>query len=257
MAVRAPGFALVADQSCGYQEWVHGFCSRLARRFNPLPWLAPSIAGVPRRLAVALLLVITCAGQSAVAADEVDPRAPSTLRMAERLEQIARTVDPLNARFLAGGQVAVLRRRIAERPDLASDPILRFRLAEALLNSGRNLESLAEFAEAERLATREGRVLDEGKKVNLRLNQALCHLREGERLNCLSNHNADSCLLPLRGGGIHRWPAPSRQAIGILTNLLEEFPDNLAARWLLNVAAMTVGDYPGHVPSRWLIPPRV
>ncbi len=257
MAVRAPGFALVPDQSCGYQEWVHGFCSRLARRFNPLPWLAPSIAGVPRRLAVALLLVITCAGQSAVAADEVDPRAPSTLRMAERLEQIARTVDPLNARFLAGGQVAVLRRRIAERPDLASDPILRFRLAEALLNSGRNLESLAEFAEAERLATREGRVLDEGKKVNLRLNQALCHLREGERLNCLSNHNADSCLLPLRGGGIHRWPAPSRQAIGILTNLLEEFPDNLAARWLLNVAAMTVGDYPGHVPSRWLIPPRV
>src|SRR6266850_3671264 len=32
-------------------------------------------------------------------------QAESTRRMAERLEQIARTVDPLGARFLAAGQV--------------------------------------------------------------------------------------------------------------------------------------------------------
>ena len=40
-----------------------------------------------------------------------------------------------------------------------------------------------------------------------------------------------------------------------MTNLLAEFLDNLAGRWLLNIAAMTVGDYPAGVPARWLIPP--
>lgn len=184
-------------------------------------------------------------------------QAEGTRRMAERLEQIARTVDPLGARFLSAGQVEVWRRRMAERPELARDPATRFQLAEALLNSARNLEALAEFEAVERLDLERGRPVAGENKLNLRLNQALCHLREAERLNCLSNHNADSCLLPLRGGGIHRTPAPSRQAIGVLTNLLAEFPDNLAGRWLLNVVCMTVGDYPDKVPARWLIPPKV
>jgi hypothetical protein len=183
-------------------------------------------------------------------------QAPATRRMAGRLEQIARTVDPMGARFLAAGQVEVWRRRIAERPELAREPATRFQLAEALLNSARNVEALAEFEAVERLEGELGRPITGENRLNLRLNQALCHLREAERLNCLSNHNADSCLLPLRGGGIHRAQEPSRRTIGVLTNLLAEFPDSLAARWLLNVACMTVGDYPDQVPSGWLIPPR-
>ncbi len=184
-------------------------------------------------------------------------QADGTRRMAEKLDQIARTVDPMGARFLAAGQVEVWRRRMAERPELARDPVTRFQLAEALLNSARNLEALAEFEAVERLDAERGRPVSDQNKLNLRLNQALCHLREAERLNCLSNHNADSCLMPLRGGGIHRAQDPSRRSIDVLTNLLAEFPDSLAARWLLNVACMTVGDYPDKVPPRWLIPPKV
>jgi hypothetical protein len=200
-----------------------------------------------------LALLARAADQSTNAFFQTD----GTRRMAERLEQIAKTVDPMGARFLAGGQVEVWRRRITERPELARDPATRFQLAEALLNSARNLEALAEFEAVERLEAERGSPVSGNNKLNLRLNQALCHLREGERLNCLSNHNADSCLLPLREGGIHRAPASSRQAINVLTNLLAEFPDNLAARWLLNVGCMTVGDYPDKVPARWLIPPKV
>ena len=39
-------------------------------------------------LAIALLLGAACAFQSGAPAAEVDPRAPSTVRMAERLEQL-------------------------------------------------------------------------------------------------------------------------------------------------------------------------
>jgi len=204
-------------------------------------------------LVVSVLILIGFSCNASAAG--TDPRAPGTARMAERLEQIVKSVNPLNTRFLAAGQVDQLRGMMTERPELAQDPAVRFQLAEALLNSGRNLESLAEFEALEKLEARRGGAISGTNKLNLRLNQALCHLREAERVNCLTNHNADSCLLPLRDGGIHRWQTPSRQAIGILTNLLTEFPDDLSGRWLLNVACMTVGDYPAKVPTRWLIPP--
>jgi ASPIC/UnbV protein/VCBS repeat protein len=229
---------------------------------SPPPVGGPATAAARRWSAVFLALALSAAAAISgrwgmAAASEPDVRAPSTVRMAERLEQIARTIHPMEVRFQAAGQVDELRRMFAEQPAKAHDPALRFRLAEALLNSGRNLESLAEFQELERLHTAERGPLVGENKLNIRLNEALCYLREAERVNCLTNHNADSCLLPIRGGGIHRWQDPSRQAMQVLTNLLAEFPESLAARWLLNIAAMTVGDYPDKVPARWLIPPRV
>ena len=226
---------------------------------NTVERLAPVMNRAYFQLVIVLLLGLALglrSGGNALAAER-DTRAPGTARMADRLEQIARTVNPLNVPFQAAGRVDALRRMFAERPELARDPAMRYRLGDALLNAGRNLEALAEFESVERLAIERGHASSGADKVNLRLNQALSHLREAERVNCLTNHNADSCLLPLRGGGIHRWQTPSRRAIGVLTNLLEEFPDNLSARWLLNVASMTVGDYPHSIPARWEIPQSV
>lgn len=179
-----------------------------------------------------------------------DPRSDSTKRMAARLERVAETTVPLNTRFLAAGQVAALKEMLRSNPALQQEPAFRFRYGDALLNAGLNDEALAQYVAIEA----SGPPITGANKLNLRLNQALCHLRNAEQVNCVSNHNADSCLLPLQGGGIHRWPEHSQRAIGILTQLLEEFPESLAARWLLNVASMTVGAYPQGVPGRWLIP---
>ena len=198
------------------------------------------IFGVHLAFAVAVFLQFLPIGIGAAE----DNRAPGTIRMAERLEQVAKTVNPLNVRFFAAQQVEIYRQMFAEKPELSRDPAMRFQLADSLLNAGRNLEALAEFESIERLVAESGQPLAGVNKLNVRLNEALCHLREAERVNCLTNHNADSCLLPLRGGGIHKWADPSRRSIGVLTNVLGEFPDSLAARWLLNVACMTVGDYP-------------
>jgi hypothetical protein len=83
----------------------------------------------------------------------------------------------------------------------------------------------------------------------------LCWLRIGEWTNCVTDHNAESCLAPIRGRGVHRLPEGSRNAIEIFTAMLKEQPNNLMARWLLNIASMTVGDYPDKVPASWLVPP--
>jgi hypothetical protein len=85
--------------------------------------------------------------------------------------------------------------------------------------------------------------------------KALCHLRAGERANCLLNHNGDSCLFPIQGGGVHQLRTGSEGAVAVLTEQLQRFPGDLRARWLINIAYMTLGEYPAGVPARWLIPP--
>src|SRR5262249_9471518 len=88
----------------------------------------------------------------------------------------------------------------------------------------------------------------------LKLKEGLCWMRIGELTNCLADHNPESCLAPIQGRGLHRFQEGSRNAMRVLTELLEHQPNDLAARWLLNVATMTVGDYPEKVPPKWVIP---
>lgn len=109
-------------------------------------------------------------------------------------------------------------------------------------------------------------------------------LRLAETQNCAQHPNADACILPLRGGAIHTRQAPSRQAIAAFTEVLERSPipegaaapvgarnwtadltarpsldgaarQHLGARWLLNIAYMTVGGYPDEVPEPYRLPP--
>ncbi len=79
-------------------------------------------------------------------------------------------------------------------------------------------------------------------------------LRLGERQNCVMSHSTESCLMPVQGMGIHKNQFGSLKAIGAYEALLKLNPDDLESRWLLNIACMTLGDYPAGVPAAWLIP---
>ena len=60
------------------------------------------------------------------------------------------------------------------------------------------------------------------------------------------------CLLPIAASAVHAKPAGSRQAVEHFTEYLREFPDDLGVRWLLNLAHMTLGEYPDKVDPRYL-----
>jgi tetratricopeptide (TPR) repeat protein len=47
----------------------------------------------------------------------------------------------------------------------------------------------------------------------------------------------------------------SEQAVEYYRKYLEQKPDDLEVRWLLNIAYMTIGQYPAGVPKQYLIPP--
>ncbi len=80
-------------------------------------------------------------------------------------------------------------------------------------------------------------------------------LRRGEIENCLGCVGPSSCIFPLAAQAIHRDQSGSREAITQLSEALKLDPGDLRLRWLLNIACMTVGDYPDKVPAAFLISP--
>jgi hypothetical protein len=100
-----------------------------------------------------------------------------------------------------------------------------------------------------------GGTLDPRQANATRFELAVAYMRRGETRNCVAMHSSDSCILPIRGRGVHVDQNPSRQAMAMLREVLTHDPSHLSARWLLNVAAMTVGEYPDGVEPAWLVPP--
>ena len=78
-------------------------------------------------------------------------------------------------------------------------------------------------------------------------------LRRGETENCVMCRGESSCILPLAPAAVHTDQVGSRLAIQHFTEYLDRFPDDQDIRWLLNVAHMTLGEYPDHVDSRYLV----
>src|SRR5262249_46693580 len=127
---------------------------------------------------------------------------------------------------------------------------------------GRGLEIKAEFA---RSYMEEGR-LDEAvaaieplcaKQPNnpvLQYMRGLIHLRRSEVQNCVLRHNADCCVFPLKDGGVHAQREPAEKAREAFTRFAKLQPDDLRGRWLLNLLAMALGDYPDAVPAELRIP---
>jgi hypothetical protein len=84
--------------------------------------------------------------------------------------------------------------------------------------------------------------------------QGMAALRMGETENCVECACESSCVFPIRPSAVHQKREGSTRAVGFFTEYLRRHPDDIGVRWLLNIAYMTLGDYPGHVPPQYLIP---
>src|SRR5258708_10448739 len=180
----------------------------------------------------------------------------SNRMMAARLEKFTHTDNPFKSPPRMEEAAAVLRERLARTTDVPEMLQLKMPFALRLMQSGKLDEALKEFEDYELLMKASGRTLTAAEFTPLVTSKGMCHLRMGELENCLLNHNGDSCLLPIRGGGVHQLPRGSRNALKEFTALVQSYPGDLRARWLLNIAYMTLGEYPDKVPPAWLIDPQ-
>jgi hypothetical protein len=83
--------------------------------------------------------------------------------------------------------------------------------------------------------------------------QGVSALRMGENDNCVRCLGESACILPLSPAAVHTNSTGSSLAVQHFTEYLRQFPDDLEVRWLLNVAHMTLGQYPQGVDPRFLV----
>ncbi|HEX9638750.1 MAG TPA: CRTAC1 family protein [Acidobacteriota bacterium] len=217
-----------------------------------------------RWFGILALIAAGRAGPQSVQDQRAPFLAPSTRSMAETLAAIARFSNPQTNLYLNRQRADALRAQLAAAPDPAPLGRLRGRLGYELLLAGETeaaIEQLGQIRDADLgWSEYDLRYAGVGFAAESALRRrhllAAAYLRLGEQQNCIARHSSDSCLFPIQGGGVHQLERGSRQAIQEYTGLLEADPSDLAARWLLNLAYMTVGEYPDQVPPRWRIAPQ-
>ncbi len=132
---------------------------------------------------------------------------------------------------------------------------LTFQLAQAELNFGLENESIRHFTQALAIIQNTGQP---SVIVGTQFYLAVAYMRQAETENCCLRHNENSCILPFQKNAIHTQKQPSQQAIQHLTKVLDMGQNNnpfyFKAFWLLNLAYMTIGEYPESVPVDWRIP---
>ncbi|MEZ6134871.1 MAG: CRTAC1 family protein [Pirellulaceae bacterium] len=80
------------------------------------------------------------------------------------------------------------------------------------------------------------------------------YLRLAETQNCVHCETGESCILPIRGSGVHQARVGSERAIEFFQQVLAINPNDLEAQWLMNIAYMTLDEHPTAVPPEFLIP---
>ena len=83
--------------------------------------------------------------------------------------------------------------------------------------------------------------------------QGVTALRRGETDNCVLCRGESGCILPISASAVHTNPIGSQTAIQHFNEYLAQFPSDLEVQWLLNVAHMTLGEYPDKVDPRFRI----
>ncbi|HAD13207.1 MAG TPA: hypothetical protein DCF33_12320 [Saprospirales bacterium] len=190
-----------------------------------------------------------------------DPKTPSKAakkpsngheRMIAILDSIADYADPLECYNLNSKKAVLIKQQWENAP--AKDKLtMQLRYADQILRAGKNEAAIMEFQD---IINQLGDQLTPQSKPVYEL-LALAYLRLGEQQNCINTHTAESCILPIQGGGVHTMTSGSESAIKLFERILKDYPDDEQVRWLLNIAYMTLGKWPAGIPVKYLIPEKI
>ena len=221
----------------------------------------------PRLLRLGLLLCgvsfsapLAAAGQTS-AGLEAPPA--SHQRMLRVLAQIAADAPDTNIR-VGDAQARRARAALAALPATAPPPDrwqLHVDVGQAELQLGNDAEAIAQLTRAHEIVANASAPIDLSPWVYTSLfHLGVAQMQRGDTENCTLRPTPQGCILPLGDDAVYREQGSTRQAIATFTEALERIPAenplHLTARWLLNIAYMTVGGYPEEVPAQYVLSPR-
>jgi hypothetical protein len=192
------------------------------------------------------------AGQGVrTASPEIEPL-PGTARMAAVLDSIYRAalMDPMRYGHLNRERAAVWRDEVSRREG-PEQSMARYSYAYESLAAGETETAIREIERLMEDSGLAGEVSPQSKPLFDLL--AVAYLRLGEERNRIRNRSPGASILPHVESAVHTDPEGSRRAISLYLQILGAVPRDLEARWLLNIAHMTLGTYPSGVPAEYLI----
>ncbi|MGH2570321.1 MAG: FG-GAP-like repeat-containing protein, partial [bacterium] len=205
------------------------------------------------------LLLLTFAAPI-VGCGEDAPRGPTShRRMVALLDEIQARTDAENR--LLGDELGRQAKRQLAQLDLPAPPLQRANLHYIAgtydLRQGRAREGINHYIQAIEALPKELQSGPATAELLFEIGVAYLHL--GETQNCRVRDGAESCILPIRPGGLHVETEGASKAGQYFVEALRhegadpESDTMMAARWLLNVAGMAIGRYPQDIPPEFLI----
>lgn len=215
--------------------------------------------------------VLVCAGLAAVvaaiAAHDLNRDRLRSMPMQEFVEQIevrpgTGGMNAMLAEMRAREKGSHLRRwakaardeyRLWRGLDSPEDAAQHLRTATEMMEAGETEAAIERLEKVDRWVQGEDPDGALARDVEHRL--AIAYLRMGEQRNCFNNPHAGACIVPIDTGAQHRLEEGSTKAIAMLEKrVLARNPGDYQAKWLLNIAHMTLGGYPDRVPPAHLLP---
>ena len=193
-----------------------------------------------------LAAAIVAAGPAAGAEPTVEETRAELLEVCERLRE---GENP----YLGRGVLASIEAGL-ERPLVPFDRIrLQGRLAAEQIRLGRHEEALRQL---DRMESEHADLLAKEPWLRGRLayTRALAWFQLGEDRNCVEHHAARSCIVPFAAEAVHHRPEAVRAAADELETVLSIDPDDLRARWLLNLSRLLSDGNVRRVPRAFRLP---
>ncbi len=196
-------------------------------------------------LAPALPALLVALLTTAPSVPEARPAFPANAAEFERICKDLQVSNPYFGRRI----VSLIEERLEAGPAPRQEALMRAQLGQEFIRLGRLEEAVEALLKARTLL--EGATTPEERELRRWVvsNLAISHLIQGEAANCVDDHNAASCILPLSPEAVHRDPLPARRAGDLYASLVNEYPSDHAARWLLNVSRAIAGQFPEGVPA--------
>ena len=157
---------------------------------------------------------------------------------------------PLGTQDLEG-RLAKYKRQDPEQLDFRRVLATHHSLAQLWSYDGNMEAAIENFQAAYQIAVAHGLKATE---LDLEAKLGIAHLHRGEVENRVNNQ-AKSSIFPLSPQARHKLASSSENAIKHFRKYLDQKPNDLEVKWLLNIAYIYLGKYPHGVPKEHLISP--
>jgi len=182
----------------------------------------------------------------------------ATLAMMEKVDQAMKKSNTYNLSPYCNSltKLAAKKKMIRENPQANYNDLVE--AANIAVNAGKIDESIGIYQSVlQQVNKTEAFQGKEDFILNVKRRLALAYLQKAEEDNCINNHQASSCIVPLDELAQHQDKRGAEAAITLLQEICTKFPDDQTAKYLLNFAYMALGKYPDQVPAKWKLSAKI